>query len=489
VANKIILAKHSPPEIVPEVISHRWVLSKEGGQRCDWLAGEFAAHQVRRLYSSLEPKTLETAALVAVHMALPVVPRADLHENDRTGLGFVPRDELNHRIHQFYEQPAQQVIGAETANRAFERFAAAVEGIMSERHRRPIAIITHGTVLSLFVARKNMIDPFDLWARLALPSYVVLDGSFRFDGEIHNYPKSVAHDDDAVGIGFQSGTDRAAHLRIKALGGGCGGSPAIVDLDRRAPRCRLRGFCHRRQQREAAGKRRAPRYAPVPDRRVLAPERADSTREKHSPTCQIEPFGNQTARRSRRGGSGIDGKDGRRHRRLRGGELVPQFSEQIERAELPKRSPVGISEPSFLLVRRHREAHKNNFASSGLNRLSRSIREIRSNGRLRGEGEDQRAPRLRSFMKYCEPELFAQFDEALTPEREDRLYRIDHQVIVEQPEAGETRQFPGDCELSGSSRPMQKNEAHMQRVDATSGSENHATGSIPLRITNGRCGA
>jgi broad specificity phosphatase PhoE len=121
-------------------------------------------------------------------MALPVLPRADLHENDRTGLGFVPRDELNRRIRQFYEQPARQVIGAETANRAFERFAAAVEGIVSEGYRRPVAIITHGTVLSLFVARKNMIDPFDLWARLALPSYVVLDGSFRFDGEIHNYP-------------------------------------------------------------------------------------------------------------------------------------------------------------------------------------------------------------------------------------------------------------------------------------------------------------
>jgi hypothetical protein len=49
VASKIILAKHSPPAIVPEVISHRWVLSKEGGQRCDWLAGEFVAHRVRRL--------------------------------------------------------------------------------------------------------------------------------------------------------------------------------------------------------------------------------------------------------------------------------------------------------------------------------------------------------------------------------------------------------------------------------------------------------
>jgi len=44
-------------------------------------------------------------------------------------------------------------------------------------------------VLSLFVAHHNAIAPFDLWSRLGLPSYVVLDAhSLSFDGEVHNYP-------------------------------------------------------------------------------------------------------------------------------------------------------------------------------------------------------------------------------------------------------------------------------------------------------------
>ena len=35
---ELLLIKHAPPEITPEVISHRWVLSAAGRARCDWLA-------------------------------------------------------------------------------------------------------------------------------------------------------------------------------------------------------------------------------------------------------------------------------------------------------------------------------------------------------------------------------------------------------------------------------------------------------------------
>jgi len=152
---------------------------------------------------------------------------------------------------------------------------------------------------------------------------------------------------------------------------------------------------------------------------------------------------------------------------------VPQFSKRIHRAEFPKRNSVVISDPSFLLVMRQRKAHKDDLTSSGLDRLSSSIRKIRRNGRLRGEGEDQGAPRLGSLMEHCEPELFAQLDEPLTPEREDGRHSIDHQMIMEQRETGKSRQFSGNCELSRSSWPIQEKEFHPQRLDPTSRSENH----------------
>jgi len=72
-----------------------------------------------------------------------------------------------------------------------------------------------------------------------------------------------------------------------------------------------------------------------------------------------------------------------------------------------------------------------------------------------------------------EPELFAQLDEPLTPEREDGRHSIDHQMIMEQRETGKSRQFSGNCELSRSSWPIQEKEFHPQRLDPTSRSENH----------------
>jgi broad specificity phosphatase PhoE len=37
-----------------------------------------------------------------------------------------------------------------------------------------MVILTHGTVLSLFVSRATGMEPFALWNRLGLPSFVVL---------------------------------------------------------------------------------------------------------------------------------------------------------------------------------------------------------------------------------------------------------------------------------------------------------------------------
>jgi broad specificity phosphatase PhoE len=154
------------------------------------LAGRRAERaEVSRIFSSLGPKALETAALVAVRLRLMMEPCRNLHENDRTGLGFLAHDEFQRRLREFFQQPARITIGKETANRALQRFAKAIANLVSRAHGQHSAVVTHGTVLSLFVAQHNAARPFDLWSRLGLPSYVVLDAdSFSFDGEAHNCP-------------------------------------------------------------------------------------------------------------------------------------------------------------------------------------------------------------------------------------------------------------------------------------------------------------
>jgi broad specificity phosphatase PhoE len=186
---KLVLVKHGPPEITPEVASHRWVLSAEGRDRCDWLASELAGQGVTQIYASLEPKALETAALVGIRLGLEVRPRRDLHENNRTGLGFGAIDELKARIRRFFDEPSALVIGAETAEAAGGRFEAAVRALQAEACGQIAAVVTHGTVLTTLVARYNPVPAFAFWDSLTVPACVVLDGAtFRLDGPARNFP-------------------------------------------------------------------------------------------------------------------------------------------------------------------------------------------------------------------------------------------------------------------------------------------------------------
>lgn len=185
----VILVKHAAPELRPDVPSDRWVLSAAGQESCRRLAGELRGQDVRRLYASLEPKALETAARVAIEIGLDVRPRADLHENDRSGLGFLPAADLERLIARFFDEPDVLIMGRETARAAEARFAAAVRRIAEESADEPAAIVAHGAVITLLLAEGSGVPPVALWKQIALASWIRLEGpDLRWDGVIHRPP-------------------------------------------------------------------------------------------------------------------------------------------------------------------------------------------------------------------------------------------------------------------------------------------------------------
>ncbi|HEY2051930.1 MAG TPA: histidine phosphatase family protein [Caulobacteraceae bacterium] len=182
----VILVKHAAPVLTPDVASNRWVLSAAGQESCRWLAGELRAQGVLRLYSSLEPKALETAARVAIELGLDVRPRAELHENDRSGLAFGPAAELERLIARLFAEPDARVMGRETANAARARFTNAVRRIADESADAPVAIVAHGTVITLLLAQLSGVEPFAFWKAFGLACFVVLEGQdLRWDGQVH----------------------------------------------------------------------------------------------------------------------------------------------------------------------------------------------------------------------------------------------------------------------------------------------------------------
>ena len=76
-------------------------------------------------------------------------------------------------VERFFCKPDQLVLGDETAEQARCRFAAAIEGVIDAGQTDTI-VVTHGTVMTLYLASVSDVRPMCFWRRLGLPSYVVL---------------------------------------------------------------------------------------------------------------------------------------------------------------------------------------------------------------------------------------------------------------------------------------------------------------------------
>ncbi|MDQ2785058.1 MAG: phosphoglycerate mutase family protein [Chloroflexota bacterium] len=173
-SRSLIFVKHSMPALEPGIPSREWRLSDEGRARCMPLAEHLTVYQPMVIAASAESKATETARIVAALLAAPIEIVADLHENDRTGLGWLDADELEQRIARFFAEPDRRIMGNETADEADARFAAAVAAVCARHPHGNIVIVAHGTVITLFVTRRAGREPFPFWKRLGLPSFVAL---------------------------------------------------------------------------------------------------------------------------------------------------------------------------------------------------------------------------------------------------------------------------------------------------------------------------
>jgi broad specificity phosphatase PhoE len=169
----LILVKHSLPEIDPTVPAKEWGLSTHGQVRCKVLAEKIAAHSPDVVISSVEPKAVETAQIAARQLGLPFHTFAGLHEHDRTGVEFSDKRVFEARVDDFFKHPGQLVMGNETAEQACARFAAAIAAVENENPNQNIVVVSHGTVITLFVEKMTGLDAFSFWKKLGLPSFVV----------------------------------------------------------------------------------------------------------------------------------------------------------------------------------------------------------------------------------------------------------------------------------------------------------------------------
>jgi len=172
---KLILVRHSLPEIVPDLPARQWHLSDEGRLRCRKLAEALAGYDLGVVVSSVEPKAMETGRIVASVLGTPSETAPNLHEHDRRGVQFTAEETVfQEQVARFFSSPRELVYGAETADGAHRRFAAAIDRVVERRPDMTLAVVAHGSVITLFVARAAGLEPMPFWKKLGLPSFVVL---------------------------------------------------------------------------------------------------------------------------------------------------------------------------------------------------------------------------------------------------------------------------------------------------------------------------
>ena len=170
---RLFLIRHADPEIVANVASADWELSGRGLERASTLASRIKPVGVQQIYSSVERKAMQTAAVFGEIFRVPVIPVPGLHEHDRRGTALLSAAAFDQAMQSFFSQPAVCAFGNESADAARTRFERGLMPLVSDG-ADDIVVVTHGTVLTLAVVARCHLDPYQFWKRLGMPCAVSL---------------------------------------------------------------------------------------------------------------------------------------------------------------------------------------------------------------------------------------------------------------------------------------------------------------------------
>ncbi len=127
-----------------------WRLSDEGERAANALRGDALLAPVALIFASPEPKALATAYALASDRPVEIV--GDLREVERPAGWIANGDEWERAVAECFARPDEPVRGCEPAAAARRRFVAAVDALLARHPAETIALVSHGTVLTLYLA-------------------------------------------------------------------------------------------------------------------------------------------------------------------------------------------------------------------------------------------------------------------------------------------------------------------------------------------------
>lgn len=172
----LFLVRHAPVELNLAVAAEHWTLSAEGCELAERLAALPILENLQAVWSSPELKAQATAQpLVDRHNAAFLI-HPDLTELQRGPSNLPDRKAYETAVRRAFANPETSCGGWERAGAAQRRIVAAVNRIAAQ-NSGPVAIVSHGLVLSLLIAylRRETHVNIDEWRALPLPALAVID--------------------------------------------------------------------------------------------------------------------------------------------------------------------------------------------------------------------------------------------------------------------------------------------------------------------------
>ena len=155
----VLFITHAEVVIDSAIPVPNWPLSAEGRRRHEAFNRSGPIAGLSALFSSQERKATDAAAILSAATGLPVTQVRDLHENDRSATGYLPRAEFEATADAFFAHPTHSIRGWERACDAQARIVACVRGIVAaDRSAGDIAIVAHGGVGALLLAHLSGAD-------------------------------------------------------------------------------------------------------------------------------------------------------------------------------------------------------------------------------------------------------------------------------------------------------------------------------------------
>ncbi len=171
---KLYLVRHAKSKPDPSLPAAQWQLSEDAYEGLEVLRDELKLKKINCIVTSSEEKAKATAAYLAKQLNIACYEQAGLEEHHRSSTRFMSRERWLETLASFFQKPDECIFGEETANEAKQRFSEAVALAIS-MYGESIAIVSHGTVLSLFIAEHNKLDVWCVWQSLKMPDLTELN--------------------------------------------------------------------------------------------------------------------------------------------------------------------------------------------------------------------------------------------------------------------------------------------------------------------------